>query len=63
MFLFEPLLTLAASILNNADALSAPAVGSTMNAFALLLLFSAFVLVARLLPGEAAAAPLPRGMR
>ncbi len=44
VFLFEPLLTLAASILNNADALSAPAVGSTMNAFALLLLFSAFVL-------------------
>jgi phosphate transport system permease protein len=44
VFLFEPLLTLAASILNNADALSAPAVNSTMNAFALLLLFSAFVL-------------------
>ena len=43
-FLFEPLLTLAASILNNADALSAPAVRSSVYAFALLLLLSAFVL-------------------
>ncbi len=43
-FLFEPLLTLAASIFRNAEGLSAPAVRSSVDAFALLLLFSAFVL-------------------
>jgi phosphate transport system permease protein len=44
IFLFEPLGTLAASIVNNAEALNAPAMRSTVYAFALLLLFSAFVL-------------------
>jgi ABC-type phosphate transport system permease subunit len=43
-FLFEPLLTLAASIFRNAEGLSAPAVGAGVDAFALLLLFSAFAL-------------------
>ncbi|HST56627.1 MAG TPA: ABC transporter permease subunit [Solirubrobacteraceae bacterium] len=44
VFLFEPLRTLAASIVENAEALNAPAVRSTVYAFALLLLFSAFAL-------------------
>ncbi len=44
VFLFEPLSTLAATIVNYKDGISAPALGSSLYAFALLLLFSAFVL-------------------
>jgi len=44
VFLFEPLSTLAATIVNYHDGISAPALGSSLYAFALLLLFSAFVL-------------------
>jgi phosphate transport system permease protein len=44
IFLFEPLRTLAGTIVDNAEGLSTPAVRSTIYAFALLLLFSAFVL-------------------
>jgi phosphate transport system permease protein len=44
VFLFEPLLSLAASIFRNADSLSAPAIRSSLDAFALLLLFAAFAL-------------------
>ena len=43
-FLFEPLRPLAATIVENVDSLNAPAVRSTVYAFALLLLFSSFVL-------------------
>src|ERR1019366_7009215 len=43
VFLFEPLSTLAATIVNYHDGISAPALGSSLYAFALLLLFSAFV--------------------
>jgi phosphate transport system permease protein len=44
VFLFEPLRTLASSIINNAEGIGAPALRSTVYAFALLLLFSAFAL-------------------
>jgi phosphate transport system permease protein len=44
VFLFEPLLSLAASIFRNADSLSAPAIHASLDAFALLLLFCAFAL-------------------
>jgi ABC-type phosphate transport system permease subunit len=44
VFIFEPLSTLAAQIVNNAEGLSAPVLRSTIYAFALLLLFSSFVL-------------------
>ena len=44
IFFFEPLRTLASEIIDQGDDLSAPAVRSTIYAFALLLLFSAFVL-------------------
>jgi phosphate transport system permease protein len=43
-FFFEPLRTLASAIVDYREGLSAPALGSTLYAFALLLLFSAFVL-------------------
>jgi phosphate transport system permease protein len=43
-FLFEPLSTLAATIVDHREGLGAPALRSTLYAFALLLLFSAFVL-------------------
>jgi ABC-type phosphate transport system permease subunit len=43
-FLFEPLRTLASTIVDFHDATSAPAVGSALYAFALLLLFSALAL-------------------
>ncbi|MHB8241020.1 MAG: PstC family ABC transporter permease [Solirubrobacteraceae bacterium] len=44
VFLFEPFSTLAATIVNYSEGISAPALGSSLYAFALLLLFSAFVL-------------------
>ena len=43
-FFFEPLRTLAAEIVDSHDGLSAPALRSTLYAFALLLLFSGFML-------------------
>jgi phosphate transport system permease protein len=44
VFLFEPLRTLASSIIDYHEGIGAPALRSTLYAFALLLLFSAFVL-------------------
>jgi ABC-type phosphate transport system permease subunit len=44
VFFFEPLRTLASSIIDYNDGISAPALRSTLYAFALLLLFSAFAL-------------------
>ena len=44
IFLFEPLRTLASAIIDFHEGLSAPALGSTLYAWAFLLLFSAFVL-------------------
>lgn len=44
IFIFEPLRTLASAIVDFREGISAPALGSTLYAFALLLLFSAFVL-------------------
>ena len=44
IFLFEPLRTLASSIVDYHESLSAPALKSTLYAFAFLLLFSAFIL-------------------
>jgi phosphate transport system permease protein len=44
IFFFEPLRTLASSIIDNSEGLGAPALRSTVYAFALLLLFSAFAL-------------------
>jgi phosphate transport system permease protein len=44
VFLFEPLRTLASAIIDYHEGVGAPALGSTLYAFALLLLFSAFVL-------------------
>ncbi len=44
IFLFEPLRTLASSIVDFHEGVGAPALRSTLYAFALLLLFSAFVL-------------------
>jgi phosphate transport system permease protein len=44
VFLFEPLRTLASAIVDYHEGLGAPALGSTLYAFALLLLFSAFAL-------------------
>jgi ABC-type phosphate transport system permease subunit len=46
IFFFEPLRTLASAIIDNNEGLGAPALRSTVYAFALLLLFSAFVLSA-----------------
>jgi phosphate transport system permease protein len=43
-FIFEPLRTLASTIVEDAESLNAPAVQSTVYSFALLLLFSSFVL-------------------
>src|SRR5580693_2292467 len=43
-FLFEPLRTLASAILDYRDGLNSPALGASVYGFALLLLFSAFVL-------------------
>jgi ABC-type phosphate transport system permease subunit len=43
-FLFEPLRPLAATIVENVESLNAPAIRSSVYAFALLLLFSSFVL-------------------
>ena len=43
IFLFEPLRTLASSIIDYHEGIGAPALRSTLYAFALLLLFSAFV--------------------
>ena len=45
-FFFEPLRTLASAIIDNSEGLGAPAVRSTVYAFAFLLLLSAFVLSA-----------------
>jgi phosphate transport system permease protein len=45
-FFFEPLRTLASAIIDNSEGLGAPAVRSTVYAFAFLLVFSAFVLSA-----------------
>ena len=44
VFLFEPLRTLASAIVDLHDGLDSPALGATVYAFALLLLFSAFAL-------------------
>jgi phosphate transport system permease protein len=44
IFFFEPLRTLASSIIDNNEGIGSPAVRSTLYAFALLLLFSAFAL-------------------
>ncbi len=44
IFFFEPLRTLASSIIDNSEGIGAPALRSTLYAFALLLLFSAFAL-------------------
>ena len=44
VFLFEPLRTLASAIVDYREGIGAPALSSTLYAFALLLLFSAFVL-------------------
>jgi phosphate transport system permease protein len=44
LFFLEPLKTLAASIVENAEGIGAPALRSAVYSFALLLLFSAFVL-------------------
>jgi phosphate transport system permease protein len=44
VFLYEPLRTLASSIVDFHEGVGAPALGSTLYAFAFLLLFSAFVL-------------------
>ena len=44
VFCFEPLRTLASAILDYHDGISAPALGATVYALALLLLFAAFVL-------------------
>jgi ABC-type phosphate transport system permease subunit len=44
VFFFEPLRTLASTIVDFHDGVSAPALGSALYAFALLLLFSAFAL-------------------
>jgi phosphate transport system permease protein len=44
VFLFEPLRTLASSIIDYHEGIGAPALRSTLYAFALLLLFSAFAL-------------------
>ena len=44
IFFFEPLRTLASSVVDYHEGVGAPALGSTLYAFALLLLFSAFVL-------------------
>ena len=44
IFLFEPLRTLASTIVDFREGISAPALGSSLYAIALLLLFSAFAL-------------------
>jgi phosphate transport system permease protein len=44
IFLYEPLQTLASTIVDNSDGLTSPALKSSAYSFALLLLFSAFVL-------------------
>jgi len=44
IFLFEPLRTFASTIVDFREGISAPALGSSLYAIALLLLFSAFVL-------------------
>src|SRR5436305_1584134 len=44
VFLFEPLRTLASGIVDFREGIGAPALGSTLYAWALLLLFAAFVL-------------------
>ncbi len=44
VFFFEPLRTLASAVVDYHEGVGAPALGSTLYAFALLLLFSAFVL-------------------
>ena len=46
IFFFEPLRTLASAIIDNNEGLGAPALRSTVYAFAFLLLFSAFALSA-----------------
>ena len=59
IFLYEPLRTLASAIVDYHEGLGAPALRSTLYAFALLLLFSAFVLSIARLPDQAAAAQVP----
>ena len=44
IFIFEPLRSLASTIIDQADNLSAPAIRSSIYAFALLLMFSGFLL-------------------
>ena len=58
-FFFEPLRTLASAIVDYREGISSPALGAAVYAFALLLLFSAFVAVGGRLPGQAAAAQVP----
>ena len=55
LFLLEPLRPLASTIVEDAESLQAPAVRSTVYAFALLLLFSSLFLSLGRLPGQAAA--------
>ncbi len=59
LFFFEPLRTLASAIVDFHEGIGAPALSSTLYAFALLLLFSAFVLSVARLPDQAAAAQVP----
>ena len=75
LFLLEPLRPLASTIVEDAESLQAPAVRSTVYAFALLLLFSSLFL-SLMAPGACAARlsavtscsapsalPRPRGVR
>ena len=59
VFLFEPLRTLASAIVDFHEGIGAPALSSSLYAFALLLLFSALRAVGLRLPDQAAAAQLP----
>ena len=54
LFLLEPLRPLASTIVEDAESMQAPAVRSTIYAFALLLLFSSLFLSRGRLPGQAA---------
>ena len=59
IFLYEPLRTLASTIIDFSEGIGAPALDSTLYAFAALLLFSAFVLSIARLPDQAASAEVP----
>ena len=59
VFFFEPLRTLASAIVDYHEGIGAPALGSTLYAFALLLLFSRVRALDRRLSDQAAAAQVP----